>query len=123
MANDMVEAVIHEGEGAAARSVLRLRKGYCLAVSAALVRLARDRAALDDPLGNGVRAVLEIPPALAPQWMPGSGYVREQAGGAVLLHGGATLLLKPFAIELYATAPDALHARDCRGRIDLSGLA
>lgn len=120
--NDMVEAIIHEGNGAAARSVVVLRKGWCLAVSGSLVRFARDRAALDDPFGNGVRGVLEIPGPLAPVWTPGSGYVREQAGGAILLHGGAALLVKPYSIELYASPLDALHARDCRGAIDLSGL-
>lgn len=117
--NDMVEQLIHEGEGATARSVVVLRRGWCLAISAALVRFARDRAALDDPLGNGVRGVLEIPPRSAPAWVQGSGYVREQSGGAILLHGGATLLVKPQSIELYASPADALHARGCLGAIAL----
>ncbi len=120
--NDMVEAVIHEGNEASARTVLLLRRGYCLAISALLVRFARSRTALDDPLGNGVLAALEIPSALAPQWISGSGFLQEQSGGAVLLNGGTVLLVKPFAIELYASGMDALHARDCRGQIDLSVL-
>lgn len=117
--NDMVEAVVHEGVGEAARSVLVLRRGWCLSISRSLVRFARDRAALDDPLGNGVRGVIEVPAALAPRWEPGAGYIAEQQGGAILLNGGAALLVKPFSIELYSTGLDALHGRDCRGRIDI----
>lgn len=117
--NDMVEQIVHEGAGVNARSVVVLRRGWCLAITAGLVRFARDRAALDDPLGNGVRGVLEIPPALAPHWVDGAGYVREQSGGAILLNGTATVLVKPQAIELYASPADALHARACLGSISL----
>lgn len=122
MNNDMVRNVRHEGEGVAARTVIELRNGNCLAVTRELVRFARDARALDDVLGNGVYGVLEIAPALAPRWEAGSGFLQEQAGGAVLLNGGTTLLVKPHSIELYAAPLDALHARDCRGRIDLSAI-
>lgn len=118
----MVQAIVHEGSAGSARTVIVLRNGACIAVSRALVRFARDRAALDDPLGNGVRGVLDIPPALAPQWEEGSGYLQDQGGGAILLNGGTTILVKPYAIELYATPADALHARNCVGRIDLADL-
>lgn len=118
----MVEAITHEDAGGSFRTLLLLRRGYCLAVSEALVRFARSRAALDDPLGNGVLSALAIPPALRPRWIAGSGYLQERAGGAVLLNGGTVLLVKPFSIELYASGPDALHARNCHGRIDLSEL-
>lgn len=118
-ADGLMQDILHQGTGPTACSLIVLRQGACLAVTQRLVRFARDRAALDDPLGNGVRGVLEIPPALAPQWIADSGYVAGQGGGAILLHGGSTLLIKPFAIELYATPADALHARDCHGRIDL----
>lgn len=120
MSNDMVRDVRHEGTGDSARTVIELRNGNCLAVSRELVRFARDARALDDALGNGVYGVIEIAPSLAPRWETGSGFLQEQAGGAVLLHGGTTLLVKPHSIELYAAPLDALHARDCRGRIDLA---
>ncbi len=124
MANDaLVQAIRHEDAAENARSVIVLRGGACLAVSRSLVRFARDLAALDDPLGNGMRGVLEIPPALAPQWVAGSGYVLEQAGGAILLAGGSVLLIKPFTIELYATPADALHARDCAGRLEIQAAS
>ncbi len=122
-ADTLVQDVLHQGTGQAACSIIMLRQGACLAVTHALIRFARDCAALDDPLGNGVRGVLDIPPALAPQWIDGSGYVAGHGGGAILLHGGSTLLIKPFAIELYATPADALHARDCHGCIDLQNPA
>ena len=119
MNNDMVRDIRHEEDGGAPLTVIELRDGSCLAISAVLLRYARDRAALADPFGNGVRGTLEIPPALAPRWEAGRGYLQEQAGGAVILNGDTTVLVKPFAIELYAAPLDALHARDCRGSIAL----
>lgn len=118
MANDMVRAIHHEG-GESPLTLIELRNGHCLAISMTLVRYARDRAALDNPFGNGVRGVLEVPAGMAPRWEEGSGFLKEQSGGAVLLHGGTTLLIKPHAIELYALPLDALHARHCHGRIEL----
>ena len=115
--DDMVLAMLQEGEGDARCTLLQLRNGNTLSISRSLLRYARDRAALADPLGNGVRGVLAIPEALAPRWQ--DGYVQEVAGGAVLLHGGTVVLFKPFSIELYASGMDALHARHCHGRIDL----
>ena len=100
-------------------SLLELRDGSVLAIGAELLRYARDAKALDDPLGNGMRGVIPMPAALAPGWEEEGGFVAEQLGGAVLLRGGSALLVKPYSIELYASANDALHARDCRGRIDL----
>lgn len=100
-------------------TLLALRDGSCLAISEGLVRFARSATALDDPLGNGVRGAIAIPAAHAPSWDAASGYVGEQTGGAVLLHGGAAVLIKPYAIELYAAPLDALHGRHCLGAIDL----
>ena len=117
MNNDMVRDIRHEGAGDTARTVIELRNGNCLAISRGLVRFARDAQALDDALGNGVYGVLEIAPALAPRWEVGHGFLQEQAGGAVLLNGGTTLLIKPHSIELYAAPQDALHARHGHGTI------
>ncbi|MFZ5723301.1 MAG: hypothetical protein ACOY33_06535 [Pseudomonadota bacterium] len=100
-------------------TLLELRDGSCLAVGAELVRYARSAQALEDPLGNGVRGVMAVPAALQPDWRDEGGHVEEQHGGAVLLRGGSVLLIKPYSIELYASSLDALHGRDCRGRIDL----
>lgn len=119
MSDSVVQDIHHDG--ARRRSVLAFRDGSCLAITAGLVSYGRSVAAFDDPLGNGVRGVFAIPAALAPQWQDdGSGFVRECLGGAVLLHGGSTVLIKPYSIELYASALDALHGRDCHGRIDLA---
>ena len=119
MNDSVVQDVHHDCEHR--RSVLSFRDGSCLAISAGLVSYGRSAAAFDDPLGNGVRGVFAIPVALVPHWQDdGSGYVRECLGGAVLLHGGSAVLIKPYSIELYASALDALHGRDCHGRIDLA---
>ncbi|MFZ5756745.1 MAG: hypothetical protein ACOY3X_07570 [Pseudomonadota bacterium] len=117
MGDSVVQRMLHDS--ARRRSVLEFRDGSCLAIGAGLVSYGRDAAAFDDPLGNGVRAAFEIPAALAPQWQDGSGHVQELSGGAVLLHGGSVVLIKPYSIELYASGMDALHGRDCRGRMDL----
>lgn len=118
MNDTVVQRVCHDGTRRL--SLLELRDGSVLAIGAELVRYARDMKSLDDPLGNGMRGVIAIPAALAPRWEEESGFVAEQLGGAVLLHGGSALLVKPYSIEFYASANDALHARDCRGRIDLA---
>lgn len=118
MNNDLVQAVSHDAESA--RTLVQMRNGTCLSITVALVRFARDIGALADPLGNGMRGVVEIPADLAPRWVDGSGFLAEQAGGAIILHGGTTLLIKPFVIELYGSGLDALHGRDCRGKIDLA---
>lgn len=116
----MMAGCRHEGTGEGCRTVLQLRDGSCIAVTRGLVRYARDVAALDDPLGNGVRGAITIPPAQAPAWQgDGAGFLAEVAGGALLLAGGAVVLVKPWSIELYGSGPDALHGRACLGRIEL----
>ncbi|MBZ2187738.1 hypothetical protein K8B33_01385 [Alcanivorax sp. JB21] len=78
-----------------------------LMISAAAVGLYRNRAALDDPLGNGVLGYEVIPPGMAPAWQPECGFVREQASGYVGLTSGAVLFIRPDGVALY---PDGMAA-------------
>lgn len=90
-------------------SLLHFHHDMVLLISAEAVGLYRDRAAVEDPLGNGVLGYEVIPEALRPAWQEGSGYVREQASGYVGLHGGAVLFIRPDGVALYPDGPSALR--------------
>jgi hypothetical protein len=90
---------------------LHFHRGQVLKISADAVALYRDRAAVEDPLGNGVIGHELIPDPLHPGFDPETGYVREQRAGFVGLQGGAVLFIRPDGIALYDSADNALRNR------------
>lgn len=93
-------------------SLLHFHRGQVLRILSDSVALYRDRASVDDPLGNGVVGHELIPAPLRPRFEVESGFVREQRAGFVGLHGGAVLFIRPDGIALYDDAGNALRNRD-----------
>ncbi len=95
-------------------NLLDFHTGAVVMVSAVAVGLYRDRAALEDPLGNGTLGYEAIPEPLQPPWVPELGHVREQLAGFVGLTSGAVLFIRPDGIGLYPDNEAALRNRDCQ---------
>jgi hypothetical protein len=90
-------------------SLLHFHRGQVLKIGADSIALYRDRAAVDDPLGNGVIGHELIPSHLHPVFEAGTGYIRDQRAGFVGLQGGAVLFIRPDGIALYDSADNALR--------------
>ncbi|MCK0536237.1 hypothetical protein [Alcanivorax quisquiliarum] len=110
----MTDAIIHSHERATVAghgqvNLLHFHHQSVLMITAQAVGLYRDRAALDDPLGNGALGFELIPAALRPVWEQHCGYVREQMAGFIGLTSGAVLFVRPDGIALYPDATRALH--------------
>ncbi|MEE4249361.1 MAG: hypothetical protein V2I38_02125 [Alcanivoracaceae bacterium] len=93
-------------------TLLHFHRGQVLRILADSVALYRDRASVDDPLGNGVVGHELIPSSICLQFDSETGFVGEQRAGFVGLHGGAVLFIRPDGIALYDDAGNALRNRD-----------
>ena len=93
-------------------TLLHFHRGQVLRILADSIALYRDRASVDDPLGNGVVGHELVPASLHLQFEPDSGFILEQRAGYVGLHGGAVLFIRPDGIALYDDAANALRNRD-----------
>jgi len=90
-------------------NLLHFHQGMVLLVGVDAVGLYRDRAAVDDPLANGLIGYETIPDELRPTFREGAGYVTEQVSGYVALHSGAVLFIRPDGVALYPDGQNALR--------------
>lgn len=93
-------------------NLLDFHSGPVVMVSAVAVGLYRDRAAVEDPLGNGTLGYEPIAEPLRPPFVQGLGYVREQLAGFVGLTSGAVLFIRPDGVALYPDNEAALRNRN-----------
>ncbi|MFG1497917.1 hypothetical protein ABMA57_14900 [Saccharospirillum sp. HFRX-1] len=102
--------------GAPAERV-HLKGGPVLVLSQGALALYKDAASPDDPLGNGLLALVELDEAhqLAPA---GERFVTEHRAGYIGLADGQALLVTPAAIVLYANRDDALRNQNARARLN-----
>lgn len=104
----MTDAIIHSHERATVAghgqvNLLHFHHQSVLMITAQAVGLYRDRAALDDPLGNGALGFELIPAALRPVWEQHCGYVREQMAGLSASHPVRCCLSGPMASRCIRT--------------------
>ncbi len=95
---------------------LPIEDGKCLAVFQEYIGLYKNLDAVNDPLGNGLLALIEIPDYLKPYWRLNDqtyGYVTHMQGGCLFLTSGAIVLVKPNKLQLFETANNALHNVAC----------
>lgn len=95
---------------------VHLNGGPVLVLSARALALYKDAQSPDDPLGNGLLALVELDEAhrLAPV---GERFVTEHRAGYIGLADGQALLVTPAAIVLYANRDDALRNLNARARL------
>lgn len=88
-------------------NLLSLVQGQVILIGSDAVGVYRQRAAVDDPFGNGAFGYELLPEALrsAPA---DNGYVKVQRSGYIGLHSGAALFIRPDGLALFANSQDAL---------------
>jgi hypothetical protein len=101
--------------------VLQLRDGKVFVISQHSLALYQHASYIEDPLGNGLLAICEIPTALSLP-LTGESWLKQYRAGFIGLHTGQTLLITPLAIQLFACANDALHNRDEICRLNLESV-
>ena len=96
---------------------VHLKGGPVLVLSQRALALYKDAASPDDPLGNGLLALVELDEAhqLAPA---GERFVTEHRAGYIGLADGQALLVTPAAIVLYANRDDALRNQNARAKLN-----
>lgn len=90
---------------------LTFRNGFVLVIQNHFMALYKDAQAINDPLGNGLKAMVDIPQEA--QLSPSdSGFVQEFSAGFVGLSGEKAILITPNDIQLFPNKLDALHNRN-----------
>lgn len=93
-------------------NLLHFHQGMVLMISREAVGLYRNRAAVTDPLGNGVIGYQTIPEPLRGEEDAEQAHVTRQTSGYVGLTSGAVLFIRPDGIGLYPDNNSALNNRD-----------
>jgi len=90
---------------------LTFRNGFVLVIHGAFMALYKDMSAIGDPLGNGLKAMVDIPSeqTLTPNEQ---GFVQEFSAGFVGLADDKAILITPNDIQLFPNKSDALHNRN-----------
>lgn len=90
---------------------LIIQNGKVIVLSSGAIGVYKHKAACDDPLGNGLISLVEIPQdhVLKPS---GEQFVKSVAAGCVQLLDGKILLVLPAEVRLYASPDDALRGRN-----------
>lgn len=98
---------------------LTFRNGFVLVIQATFMALYKNIESINDPLGNGLKAMVDIP---AEQTLGFSeqGFVEEFSAGFVGLVGEKAILITPNDIQLFPNKMDALHNRHEIVRLQLN---
>ncbi|NVK37994.1 MAG: hypothetical protein HWE18_08725 [Gammaproteobacteria bacterium] len=99
-----------DGENGASQW-LTFRNGFVLVVQAHFMALYKDAKSINDPLGNGLKAMVDIPSS---KTLSASdvGFVQEFSAGFVGLADDKAILITPNDIQLFPNKLDALHNRN-----------
>lgn len=91
-----------------------------LLISSVAVGLYQNRAAVEDPLGNGLLGYEAIPELLQPIVNDQGSVVAEQRAGYVKLNSGAVIFIRPDGVGLYDNADSALRNQNMHFLIPFS---
>ena len=89
--------------------LLYFHEDKVLLISAQAIGLYQSRAAVEDPLGNGVLGYEIIPENLQATADEQGSVVQEQRAGYVKLNSGAVVFIRPDGVALYDDGPSALR--------------
>lgn len=98
---------------------LTFRNGFVLVLQANVMALYKNVESINDPLGNGLKAMVDIPAEQTLQHEE-IGFVREYSAGFVGLVDDKAILITPNDIQLFENKTDALHNRDEIARLALA---
>ena len=98
---------------------LTFRNGFVLVVHEAFMALYKDAQSIGDPLGNGLKVMVDIPQdQLLVQGE--QGFVQAFSAGFVGLADDKAILITPNDIQLFPHKSDALHNRNEIVRLQLN---
>lgn len=97
---------------------INFRDGKVLLLSSDSLAFYQSQEAIDDALGNGLIALVELP---ATQHLPPSntGWVESYKAGFIGLNDQRVILITPMAIQFFTNKLDALYNRDEICRLDI----
>ena len=101
--------------------LLHLHNGYVIVLTPRAIACYSNRAALDDPLGNGLLSFAELDGNSLLEFEQESCVTTHSAGYVGLLDGKA-LLITPFKIRLYPTNQDGLRGLNCLAELELPSI-
>jgi hypothetical protein len=97
---------------------LTFRNGFVLVLAQDLMALYKDAGSIGDPLGNGLKAMVELKGS-AELIQGTSGLVSSYTAGFVGLMDEKAILITPNDIQLFSNKEDALYNRQELGRLEL----
>jgi hypothetical protein len=98
---------------------LTFRNGFVLVVQSTFMALYKNIESINDPLGNGLKAMVDIPAEHVLEFSQ-QGFVEEFSAGFVGLVGEKAILITPNDIQLFPHKMDALHNRNEIVRLQLN---
>jgi len=98
---------------------LTFRNGFVLVLQSSVMALYKDEQSIYDPLGNGLKAMVDIPEAFTLH-EGDNGFVASYSAGFVGLADDKAILITPNDIQLFKNKTDALHNRDEIARLALT---
>ncbi len=101
-----------------ARQQLTFRNGNVLVLSESVMAFYKSAAAIDDPLGNGLLDMVDLPEALSANEQ---GFVVSYRAGFVGLADDKALLITPNDIQLFPNKECALRNQQEIARLALAG--
>lgn len=101
--------------------LLHLHNGMVIALSPHALACYRNRAALDDPLGNGLLSFTELAEGVSIRFEQDACVTTHTAGYVGLVDGKA-LLIAPFKVRLYPNNHDGLRGLNCLAELELPSI-
>ena len=98
---------------------LTFRNGFVLVIHQSFMALYKDVQSINDPLGNGLKVMVDIPQEHTLQRTE-DGFVQEFSAGFVGLADEKAILITPNDIQLFVHKLDALHNRNEIVRLQLN---
>jgi len=98
---------------------LTFRNGFVLVLQPQAMALYKDAQSINDPLGNGLKAIVDVD-AQQTLAVNESGFVSEFSAGFVGLVDDKAILITPNDIQLFPNKLDALHNRNEITRLALA---
>jgi hypothetical protein len=98
---------------------LTFRNGFVLVLASDVMALYKSVGSISDPLGNGLKAMVELtgPAQLV---RASSGFVSSFTAGFVGLMDDKAILITPNDIQLFTNRQDALYNRQELARLELA---
>lgn len=98
---------------------LTFRNGFVLVIGESFMSLYKNIESIGDPLGNGLKASVDVSGDQALSYTE-KGFVTHYAAGFVGLVDDKAILITPNDIQLFLNKTDALHNRDEIARLKLA---